>query len=171
MDRAWPFSRRYVGKVISSTPSTTLIDFCLFFYGRNSTPTQLSIKPRHHPRPLLHIYFTSLPALLTFNLDLLHRRKDPLLMINPSIPLLLLLLLLFLLCLRPCLALNQAAKVVKQRRKLLPSRTYVFSPWPWSYEKIYTRMSYSMALPPSLICSLSIVSSLAKSNRFYISHP
>ena len=167
MDRTWPCSRRHVGKVIS----TTLVDFCLFLYGRNSTPTQSSIKPRHHPRPLLHIYFTSLPALLTSNLDLLHRRKDPLLMINPSIPLLLLLLLLLLLSLRPCLVLNQAAKAVKQRRKLLPSRTYAFSPWPSSYERIYTRMSYNMARPRSSICSLSIVSLLVRSNLFYTNHP
>ena len=173
MDRAWPCSRRHVEKVISSTPST-LVDFCLFLYGRNITPTPFNIKSRHHPRPLLYIYFISFPALLTSNfylLYLLHRRKDPLLMINPSVPLLLLLPLLFLLCLSPCLVLNQTAKAVKQRRKLLPNRTYAFSPWPWSYERIYTRMSYSMALPRSLICSLSTVSSLAKSNLFYINHP
>lgn len=91
----------------------------------------------------------------------------PPLMINPSIPLLLLLLLGLL---PSCLVLNQMAEAAKQRRKLFPSRAYASSPLPSSCGKTYTPMSYIMTLPPSLISSLSIVSSLAKSSPFCTDH-
>ena len=70
--RAWPFSGRYVGKFISSLPSTHVhvgLRHChphhhYHCHGRGASIDHL--KPRHHPQHLTHAHFDIIPGSTCF---------------------------------------------------------------------------------------------------------